>query len=50
MAAPRGQPSTGFLQLAKVIDIRASVAMLWVFPLVCGTYGVAKAVVSRRYT
>lgn len=39
----------GFLQLAKVIDIPAGVAMIWVFPLVCFLYGLAKAVVWRRY-
>lgn len=41
--------SAGFLQLAKVIDIPAGVAMIWVFPLTCLGYGLAKAVVSRRY-
>lgn len=41
--------SAGFLQLAKVIDIRAGVAMIWVFPLICLGYGLAKVVVSRRY-
>ena len=39
----------GFLQTARVIDVPAGVAMLWVFPLVCGTYGIAKSVVARRY-
>ena len=39
----------GFLQLAKVIDIPSGVAMIWVFPLVCGTYGLLKAVVARRF-
>ena len=42
--------AAGFLQSAKVIDIPASVAMIWVFPLVCFVYGVAKVVVSRRYS
>jgi hypothetical protein len=41
--------SGGFLQAAKVIDVPASAAMIWVFPLVCLCYGVAKAVVSRRF-
>lgn len=40
----------GFLQSAKVIDIAATVAMIWVFPLVCLIYGVAKVAVSRRYS
>lgn len=44
-----GYMTAGFLQAARVIDVAASAAMLWVFPLVCGTYGLAKAVVARRY-
>ncbi|GAA4856730.1 hypothetical protein [Luteimonas vadosa] len=40
----------GFLQLAKVIDVPSGVAMIWVFPLVCFGYGLAKMVVSRRYS
>ena len=44
-----GYLAAGFLQSAKVIDIPASAAMIWVFPLVCLIYGVAKAAVSRRY-
>jgi len=39
----------GFLQSAKVIDLRASTVMLMVFPLVCAVYGLAKFVVARRY-
>lgn len=39
----------GFLQAAGAIDVPASAAMLWVFPLVCATYGIAKSVVARRY-
>ena len=39
----------GFLQLAGVIDIPSAVAMIWVFPLVCFSYGLAKIVVGRRY-
>ncbi|WP_305805315.1 hypothetical protein [Stenotrophomonas sp. YIM B06876] len=39
----------GFLQSAKVIDVPSHVAMIWVFPLVCLAYGLAKAVVARRY-
>ncbi len=41
--------TAGFLQSAKVIDIPASAAMIWVFPLVCFSYGLAKAFVARRY-
>lgn len=39
----------GFLQSAKLIEVRGDVAMIWVFPLVCLGYGIAKAFVSRRY-
>lgn len=39
----------GFLQSAKVIDVPSSMAMMWVFPLVCLSYGLAKGVVARRY-
>ena len=39
----------GLLQKAKVIDIGAAAAMIWVFPLLCATYGIAKMVLTRRY-
>ncbi len=39
----------GFLQSARVIDVQASATMIWVFPLVCFSYGLAKAFVARRY-
>ena len=39
----------GFLQAARVIDIPSSAAMIWMFPLVCLTYGAAKLAVLRRY-
>lgn len=39
----------GFLQAAKVVDIAADDAMIWMFPLVCLAYGVAKLAVSRRF-
>ncbi len=39
----------GFLQTAKVIDVPSAAAMIWVFPLVSLSYGLAKAVVVRRY-
>ncbi|CAN5653446.1 hypothetical protein BH23PSE2_BH23PSE2_05890 [soil metagenome] len=41
--------SGGFLQAARVIDLPASAAMIWLLPLVCLGYGVAKALVMRRY-
>ena len=39
----------GFLQLAQVIDVPSGVAMIWVFPMLCATYGLIKAVVARRF-
>lgn len=39
----------GFLQVGKVVHIPADVAMLWVFPLMCASYGVAKFFAMRRY-
>lgn len=45
-----GYLAAGFLQLAKVIDVPAGAAMIWMFPLVCVAYGLAKAAVSRRYS
>ena len=44
-----GYLSAGFLQRAKVIDVASSDAMIWVFPLVCLAFGVAKLVLGRRY-
>lgn len=41
--------ASGFLQSAKLIDVPSSVAMLWVFPMLCFTYGIAKVFISRRY-
>ena len=41
--------AAGFLQAAKVVDIPSSAAMIWVFPLVCLVYGLAKIIVARRY-
>ena len=39
----------GFLQAARVIDLPAAAAMIWLFPLVCFSYGLAKIAVVRRY-
>ncbi|KAF1686844.1 hypothetical protein B1992_05470 [Pseudoxanthomonas broegbernensis] len=39
----------GFLQAARVIDLPADAAMIWVFPLTCLAYGLAKLAVVRRY-
>ncbi|KAF1712339.1 hypothetical protein CSC70_02110 [Pseudoxanthomonas kalamensis DSM 18571] len=44
-----GYMTAGFLQTASLIDIPASAAMLWVFPCLCATYGVAKLLISRHY-
>lgn len=39
----------GMLQKAKVIELDAGVAMIWVFPLLCAVYGIAKMILTRRY-
>ncbi len=39
----------GLLQKAKVVDIDAAAAMIWVFPLLCAVYGIAKMILTRRY-
>ncbi|WP_202844975.1 hypothetical protein [Luteimonas saliphila] len=39
----------GLLQSARLMHVPGDVAMIWVFPLVCAVYGVAKAFVARRY-
>jgi hypothetical protein len=39
----------GLLQKAKVIHLDAAAAMIWVFPLLCASYGIAKMVLTRRY-
>jgi hypothetical protein len=44
-----GYMAAGFLQTADLISIPAKVAMLWVFPSLCFTYGIAKVLISRRY-
>jgi hypothetical protein len=41
--------AAGFLQTATVIDIPSSVAMIWVFPLICFSYGLAKLAIARRF-
>jgi hypothetical protein len=41
--------AAGFVQTAGLIDVPAGVAMLWVFPSLCLTYGIAKVVNARRY-
>lgn len=39
----------GLLQKAKVIELDAAAAMIWVFPLLVAIYGVAKMGLARRY-
>lgn len=41
--------AAGLLEKAKVFAIDAGAAMLWVFPLLCLTYGIAKMRLTRRY-
>ncbi len=43
-----GYMTAGFLQAAGTIALPASAAMLWVFPMLCTTYGIAKGVTARR--
>lgn len=42
--------AAGFLQTANLIDVPSKVAMLWVFPMLCFTYGISKVFVARRYS
>ena len=39
----------GLLQKAKVIDIEAAAAMIWVFPMLALIYGIAKMILTKRY-
>lgn len=45
-----GYMALGFLQTAELIDIPSKVAMLWVFPALCFSYGIAKLFIARRYS
>lgn len=42
--------AAGFLQTANLINVPSKVAMLWVFPMLCFTYGISKVFVARRYS
>lgn len=44
-----GYMSVGFLQLAKVVDLDAGAAMIWVFPVLSIGYGLGKFMALRRY-
>ena len=50
LAVSAGYMAAGFLQTANLIDVPSKVAMLWVFPMLCFTYGIAKVFVARRYS
>lgn len=39
----------GFLAVAKVLPVHGGIAALWVFPALCGTYGLTKWFASRNY-
>ncbi|MES2857994.1 MAG: hypothetical protein V4704_02295 [Pseudomonadota bacterium] len=39
----------GLLEKAKVVQVDAGAAMIWVFPLLCLVYGIAKMVLTKRY-
>ncbi|WP_284162378.1 hypothetical protein [Xanthomonas citri] len=41
--------TAGFLQAAELIDVPASAAMLWVFPLLCAIYGITRSIHARRF-
>lgn len=38
----------GFLAAAEVIDVDGSI-LLWVFPALAGTFGLARVIAARRY-
>ncbi len=39
----------GLLEQARVVEVDAGMAMIWVFPLLCLVYGVAKMALTKRY-
>lgn len=39
----------GLLEQAKVLALDAGAVMIWVFPLLCGIYGIAKMALTKRY-
>ncbi len=39
----------GLLEKAKVLELDAGVVMIWVFPLLCLVYGIAKMILTKRY-
>ncbi len=41
--------SVGLLALADVVEVRSDIAMIWVLPALCGTFGIVKVFSARRY-
>lgn len=41
--------SLGFVGRAGIIDLDGATVAIWVFPLLCGVYGLTKWLASRRY-
>lgn len=41
--------SLGFLASSKLIYLDGAAVAIWVFPSLCGLYGVSKCISSRRY-
>ena len=39
----------GLLEKAKVVELDGGAVMIWVFPLLCGVYGIAKMALTKRY-
>ena len=39
----------GLLEKASVVEVDAGAAMIWVFPLLCLVYGIAKMSLAKRY-
>ena len=39
----------GLLQAAQLFHVPGEVAMIWVFPLISGVYGIARGLLARRY-
>ncbi len=44
-----GLLSVGYMIARERCDLDAAMAMIWVFPLLCAAYGIAKMVLARRY-
>lgn len=49
MLVAAGYLGAGFLQSAKLVDIPAGPALIFVFPMLCMCYGIVKIFVIRRY-